>query len=55
MDQAKEKKKLSLSRWLDWLECRLVRQRAVGLISGQGTCLDCRFDSRLGYVWEATN
>ena len=37
-----------LTRWLRWLECRLVHQKVAGSISSQGTNLGCGFGPKLG-------
>ena len=43
-------RKLPWSMWLSSLEYYPVNQKVVGLIPGQGTCLDCRFGPRSGCV-----
>ena len=34
----------ALAGWLSWSQCYPVHQKADGLIPGQSTYLDCRFD-----------
>lgn len=46
------KANIALTGWLSWLECRF---EVADSIPGRGICLGCRFDSRLGCVWEVTN
>ena len=40
--------------WLSLLENCLVEQNVAGLVPGQGTCLGCRFDLRLGHLQEGS-
>ena len=36
--------------WLSWLEHGPINQKVVGLIPGQGTCLDCGFGPWSGHI-----
>ena len=41
--------------WLGWSERHPAKQKVMGLIPSQGTCLRCKFGPWSGRVREATN
>ena len=46
---------IALAGWLSWLEHHTIKQKVVGSILSQGTCLGCRLDPQSGHIQEATD